>query len=134
MSSQNNKSVVQQIFAAFAEGDMDTVKSFLHEDVCVYEPESLPYGGVTKGRDAMLELFGEVFGLWQDLDLDIKQFVEEGETVVLLADFCGTGKAGISFKMPLAEVWKVRDGKVYEVRPHYFDAKLMHDAHYGPST
>ena len=49
-----------------------------------------------------------------------------------LGHFAGTGKkTGQAFSVPLAAVWRLEDGRVKEVRPFYFDTKLMHDAHYG---
>lgn len=134
MSSQDNKSVIQQIFAAAGEGDWKTVKSHMHEDMRIYEADSLPYSGAREGVDAVVEMIQEVFGYWEDQELEIKDFVAEGDTVVLLATMFGRGKSGLSFEMPVAGVWKLRDGKAIEVRPHYFDTKVMHDAHYGPST
>lgn len=134
MSSQDSKSVVQQIFAAAGAADWDTVRSHMHDDICVFEPDSVPYSGVKKGVDAMIELMKEVYGFWEDHTLDIKEFVAEGDTVVMLAIFHGRGRTGLSFAMPMAAEWKIRDGKAYEVRPYYFDTKVLHDAHYGPSA
>lgn len=132
MNSQQNKRVIQQIFDASFRKDWDTVRSFLHEDMCVHEPESVPYSGTRRGIDATIELMKEVYGHWEEHRLEILDFVAEGDTVVLLANFYGRGKYGPQFKMPLAAPWKLRDGKAYEVRPHYFDTKIMYEAHYGP--
>ena len=44
------------------------------------------------------------------------------------------GKArttGIPFKLPLSEVFRVKDGKIIEITPYYFDTKLLCDALQG---
>ncbi len=31
--------------------------------------------------------------------------------------------------MPIAEIWRLEGGKIRDVRPFYFDTKLLHDIH-----
>lgn len=130
--TRTNREIVQAVFDASAEEDWDTVKSFLHDDVQVFEADSLPYAGVFKGPDNFIALNQTVFNTWADANHTIDHIIADGDHVVILGNMAGRGKAtGLAFSVPLAAVWRLKDGKVVEVRPFYFDTKAMHDAHVG---
>lgn len=130
--AQSNRDIVQAIFDASAKEDWNTVKSLLHDDIQVFEADSLPYAGVFKGPDNFVALNQKVFNTWDDSHNTIDHIVADGEYVVILGSMAGRGKAtGKAFSVPLAAVWQLKDGKVIEVRPFYFDTKVMHDAHFG---
>lgn len=127
-----NREIIQAVFDASAEQDWDKVKSLVHDDIQVYEADSLPYAGVFKGPEQFVALIQQVFSTWEDVDHTINHIVADGEFVVILANMAGRAKTtGRTFSVPMAEVWRFRDGKVSEIRPHYFDTKALHDAHYG---
>ena len=133
--TRSNREIVQAVFAASAEEDWDTVKSFLHDDIHVFEPDSLPYAGVIVGPENFIDLNQRGFNTWADTDHTIEHIVADGDHVVILGNMSGRGKAtGQAFSVPLAAVWRLKDGKVVEVRPFYFDTKVMHDAHFGSAT
>ena len=130
--TSSNREIVEQVFQASAAKDWDRVKSFLHEDILVTEAESLPYRGEFRGPDAFIRLNQQVFDTWDDTQQQTDHVLVDGDHVVILGHFAGTGKkTGQAFSVPLAAVWRLEDGRVKEVRPFYFDTKLMHDAHYG---
>jgi ketosteroid isomerase-like protein len=108
------------------------VKTFLDPGIRVIEAESLPYPGVWEGLDGFVTLLETVFGIWKDCHLDVRHLVADGEWVVALLEMRGAEtKSGIPFKMPMAEVFRVKNGKVVEITPYYFDTKLLHDLHAG---
>ena len=133
--SRSNQEIIQAIFEASAEEDWDTVKSLVHNDIQVFEADSLPYAGVFKGPENFVGLIQQVFGTWEDVVHTINHVVADGEFVVILANMAGRAKTtGRTFSVSMAEVWRLRDGKVIEIRPHYFDTKALHDAHYGSAN
>ena len=130
--ARSNREIVQAVFDASAKEDWNTVKSLLDDDIQVFEADSLPYAGVFKGPDNFIKLNQTVFNTWADANHRIDHIVADGEHVVILGNMEGRGKeTGQAFSVPLAAVWRLRDGKVVEVRPFYFDTKAMHDAHVG---
>lgn len=132
--TRSNREVVEQIFAASAAADWDTVRAHLHDDVRVIEADSLPYAGVFSGPDEFIALNQKVFDTWEESRNKIEHILSDGDHVVILATFSGRGRgSGKSFSVPLAAVWRLEDGRVKEIRPFYFDTKLMHDAHFGGS-
>jgi len=130
-----NREIIQAIFDASAEEDWNTVKSLVHDEIQVFEADSLPYGGVSKGAESFVALIQQVFSTWDDIDHTINHIVADGDFVVILARMAGRSKTtGQAFSVPMAEVWQLKDGKVIKIRPFYFDTKALHDAHYGSAN
>jgi ketosteroid isomerase-like protein len=133
--ANSNVDLVKTFFETALSGDLEGLKKFLHPDVRVYEADSLPYGGVKVGIDAMVGLNDEVFKFWADISITIKHIFGEGEWVAALTEMQGTSRTtGVRFKVPLSEVFRIKDGKVVEITPYYFDTKLLYDAHHGTGT
>lgn len=130
--SRSNIEIVQAIFAAAAAEDWDTIKSLVHDDIQVFEADSLPYAGVFRGPEEFIALIQQVAHTWDDTHHEIHHVVASGDHVINLATMAGRAKTtGRTFSVPMAEVWRFRDGKVSEVHPFYFDTKALHDAHFG---
>ncbi|MBT4159907.1 MAG: nuclear transport factor 2 family protein [Gammaproteobacteria bacterium] len=130
--TESNRNIVQAVFDASANEDWDTVKSLLHDDIVVIEAESLPYAGEFKGPESFIALNQKVSGSWEDTKTRVDNLIADGDHVVVLGNLSGRGKStGQAFSVPLAAVWRLEEGRVREVRPFYFDTKLMHDAYYG---
>lgn len=128
--SNPNKDIVLAFLAASVRRDEEAMRDLLHPDVRVIEADSLPYGGVIKGAQGFLELIRRVFKTWENTEVSVQQVLGDGDRVVLLAEMTGRGKGnGKAFRMPIAEVWLLDNGKIKEVRPYYFDTKLLHDIH-----
>jgi ketosteroid isomerase-like protein len=128
--SNSNKDIVLAFLDASVGGDEETMRDLLHPDVRVIEADSLPYGGVAEGPDGFIELIRRVFTTWEETEVSVQQVLGDGDRVVLLAEMTGRGKGnGKVFRMPIAEVWLLDKGKIREVRPYYFDTKLLHDIH-----
>lgn len=126
--SNPNKDIVLAFLDASVRGDEEAMRKLLHPDVRVIEADSLPYGGVTEGPQGFLDLIKRVFKTWEETEVSVQHVLADGGRVVLLAEMTGRGKGnGRAFKMPIAEVWLLEDGKIREVRPFYSDTKLLND-------
>ena len=130
--TMSSTEVVRKLFESAFAGDFEGLKQYLHPDVRVNEAESLPYGGVYVGIDQMVALNAHVFSFWTDFSITVKQLFGEGEWVTALTEMQGKARTtGLAFKMPLSEVFRVKDGKIVEITPYYFDTKLLCDAMQG---
>ena len=128
--SQSNKDIVLAFLDASVRGDEEAMKALLDADVQVIEAESLPYGGISQGPDGFLDLIKRVFKTWEDTQVSVNQVLSDGDLVVILAEMTGRSRVtGEAFRMPIAETWLLENGKIREVRPYYFDTKLLHDIH-----
>lgn len=133
--SRSNKDIVREFMATARKGDSEDLRALFHPDFRIVEAEGLPYGGVRKGVDGLLGLVREVFSTWQDCRVDVQQLVAEDDCVIVLAEMTGTGRSSpVPFRMPIAELYRIQDGRIIEIRPFYFDTKALHDAHFGRAT
>ena len=99
----SNKELVQAVFDASAVKDWDTVKSYLHDDIQIFEADSLPYAGVFKGPEGFVALNQQVFNAWTDAKSKTDFLIADGDHVVVLRNMEGRGKkTGQAFSVPLA--------------------------------
>ena len=130
--SEANKKIVQEFLAAVLRGDRDGMRPYLHPDLQVVEPASLPYGGVWKGHDGMFALSEKVFSVWKDCQVTIRGMVADGDKVVGLYEMRGAGRnSGIPFTVHVTEVMRIQDGMIKDIEVFYFDTKMLDDVHTG---
>ena len=125
----SNLDSVKQVYQAFAEGDIPTFLGFLNSEIDWTEAEGFPYGGTYHGPRAVLEgVFMRLGMEWDGFAAIPDEFIDGGETVVVLGKYSGTYKAtGKSFQANFAHVWKVQDGKAIRF-VQYVDTLLVHRA------
>ena len=109
----SNVNAVQGVYEAFARGDVPAVLGFLDDDIAWTEAEGFPYGGTYNGPNAVLEgVFMRLGGEWDGFTAAPAEFIDGGDTVVVLGQYSGTYKAtGKSFQANFAHVWKISGGK-----------------------
>lgn len=116
------KASVENLYALTGSGQWDEVEKQLTDDFRIVEADSLPFGGVYEGKDALQRLYTKVFGFWDDPSLDVKDMtVSENNVVVLLSVHATSRHNGERLEMPLCEVMHLRDGKFSGITPYYFD-------------
>ncbi len=124
--THDSKAIVAGFFAAAAAHDQQRIAAILDPGVVVVEAAALPYGGRHVGIDAFRALVRRVFRLWSDTQVEVRQLIGDGDVVVVLATLSARSKAdGKAFSMPIAEVWQLRNGRVIEIQPFYFDTHAL---------
>jgi ketosteroid isomerase-like protein len=118
-SEERNIKFVQDLFAATGGGDWKAAESMLSTDFLVTEADTLPFGGIYRGPGALRELFEIVIASAGVVGLDIHEITAGGDRVVALLDLLLEGTPPV--RVPLAETFRFRDGKVCEIRPYYYD-------------
>lgn len=119
MSSQA-RATVQNLYAAFAKGDVAAVLGYLSADISWTEAAGFPYGGTYHGPTAVLDgVFMRLATEWEGFAAVPAEFIDGGDTIVALGTYSGRYKAtGRSFEARFAHVWKVRDGQAYCFEQH----------------
>ena len=125
----SNLNSVKSVYAAFATGDIPTVLGVLSPDIAWTEAEGFPYGGTYHGPRGVLEgVFMRLGSEWEGFAAVPDEFIDGGDTVVVLGKYSGKYKAtGKSFQANFAHVWKMRDGKAAQFI-QYVDTLLVHRA------
>jgi ketosteroid isomerase-like protein len=125
MTRSANAQTVETMFGAILAGDIETLFSVVHPDVAVFEPESLPDGGVHKGRDAFIELFGQIAGPNQ-LELEDVRTIDGDDIVAGQMTVMFTSRiSGASIRMPYVEVYEFEDGLIRSIHVYPQDTKRL---------
>src|SRR3954447_10113366 len=120
---QRNLETIEALYAATGTGNWSTAESMLTEDFFVTEAGTTPFGGVYRGRKALHDLFMQVMQAAGVTGLDIQQSTAGGDTVVVLLELVLAGPPEV--RVSLAELFRLRDGKVCEIKPYYFDTRPL---------
>ena len=115
MSEQHNIEVLQRAYEAFGRGDMDTVLGQFHENIEWFTPgpADLPISGLRRGRQQVAEFFARLDELFEYERFEPKQFIANGDIVVVLGEESFRVKAtGTRLEIEWAQVCEVKNGKV----------------------
>jgi uncharacterized protein len=108
--ADQNLDTVRGAYEAFARGDVASVLEILDDDVAWTVPPPLPQATEVHGRDEAGAFFARLGELWEDLSLELDDFVASGDRVCVIGR--GSGKvqgrqAGYGF----VHAWTLADGK-----------------------
>ena len=124
MSQQRrNIELVRGAYEGFARGDVAAVFALLTPDSVIIEAAGLPYTGTFRGVEGMQQLLGKMMEAVEAPELHpLDFFHDDGERVVARIRMTGRVRAtGRLLDTELLELWHMRDEKVVEMRPFYFD-------------
>jgi ketosteroid isomerase-like protein len=130
----SNLELVQGIYEAFRGGDFDSVSRALDPEIEWIEPEleGLLYGGVHRGVEAVAkDVFALIPQTWEMVALQPEEWIDGGDTVVVIGQFNARAKGRQEASWRFAHVWKLRDGKVVRVEP-FVDTLAEQRALAGP--
>ncbi|WP_433544591.1 nuclear transport factor 2 family protein (plasmid) [Streptomyces sp. CA-294286] len=118
-------------FAAGGPGvaDFGDLARFFAPDVVLHQAAGLPYGGTWRGHAGIeggVRAMAEVWELFEFVEQD---FLVTGETSVVLTRVRARARAtGRELSFPILQTLTVRDGRIAEVRPFYWDTWAIADA------
>ena len=113
--------------AANARGDRAALEAMVHPDFSLEEAAGLPYAGVYKGVDGMFALMRSLDETWSKFRLKVIEFPCQGENsmVVRIAVSGTLRKTGNAFATTAMELWRFKDGRLFEIVPYYFDTHML---------
>jgi ketosteroid isomerase-like protein len=116
--SEQSVEFVEGVYGAFARGDVPAVLGAFAEDIEWYEAEGMPYGGLHRGGDAVVQnVFGPIAEDVEGFAVTPEELIGSGGTVAAVVRYTGTGKAtGKTLDVPAVHVWDIRDGKATRFR------------------
>jgi uncharacterized protein len=123
-AEDRTRSVVREFYDHSLRGDVEGVAKVLHPDIVIYEPASLPYGGSHTGRDAALQLLGQLYSMI-DLDAVVVSDVLFGSERAAAFLEISFGDSTSSRKVSVIETFVIRDGLIGEIKPYYFDTAAL---------
>jgi ketosteroid isomerase-like protein len=136
MQQAQNTQVVQDAYAAFGRGDIDTLLTYFADDIvwtAVYGAGShVPISGERRGKPAVAEFFKQVADNVQFSTFLPKEFVASGDIVVALGHYAGTTPIQKQFDSDFAMVFKMRNNKVTSFQ-EFCDSAAINDAYAVPA-
>ena len=117
--SQENVEIVKEFSQRFANGDSDIGRNYFHPEITWDTSASgLPSAGVYHGRHEVSRFFREWLGPWRDYEIDYREYLDAGDSVLCVFRQAGTGKAsGIRSERDFFALWYLKDSKVVRFSP-----------------
>ncbi|MER6850113.1 nuclear transport factor 2 family protein [Streptomyces flaveolus] len=111
------------------EASFDLLAPFFAPDVELHQADALPYGGVWRGHEGMTRFFLLMGEVWESFHMVEQQFLATGETAVVLTQVRARARAsGRELGFPILQAITVKNGRITEVRPFYWDTRAIADA------
>lgn len=114
-----NVETLRSGYEAFSRGDMNAVMEVWTDDIQWEGPnaEQLPGSGTHRGKEAVASMLGEIPQSWDVFQATPDEFVESGDTVVVLGHTEAKAKgSGEEIKVPFVHVWRMSGGKGQRVQ------------------
>jgi uncharacterized protein len=110
--SEENVELVRTIYDRFRAGDAEGALELIDREVEVRDRPEIPDPQVYLGHQGVLDAVGTSFDDFSDVDFVPEEFIDEGETVVVVFRFQGVGRtSGMQVDERLRHVWTIRGGK-----------------------
>ncbi|NGO76537.1 nuclear transport factor 2 family protein [Streptomyces sp. YC504] len=108
------------------EAPFDLLAPFFAPDVVLHQADALPYGGTWRGHEGMEAFFLAMSQVWESFDMAEQEFLATGETAVVLTQVHACARATArDLAFPILQTIKVKDGRISEVRPFYWDTEAI---------
>jgi ketosteroid isomerase-like protein len=104
----------------------DLLAPYFAPGVVLHQAAALPYGGTWRGHDGMTRFFLAMSETWEAFEIGEQEFLAAGETVVVHTQVRARSRAtGRELAFPILQTITVRDGRITEVRPFYWDTAAI---------
>ena len=124
--SEENVAAARAIYAAWERGDYSSA-DWADPDIVYVQPDA-PEAFEVRGVEAMGAAWSEWLDQWDEFRSEADEYIDAGDTVLILTRFAGRGKqSGVAVDgLPGAALMTFRDGRVtrlvaYENRDHAFE-------------
>ena len=114
-----NVDALRNGYDAFAREDMEGVMALYADDIEWQGPNApeLPGAGTHNGKEEVAAMLGRVAEDWDPFGVTPDEFVDGGDTVVVLGHIEATAKGtGTNVKAPFVHVWRMSGGTAQRVQ------------------
>jgi len=110
----DNLSIIKKSYELGAKGDIPGMLADLSEKAEWTEIAGGPYGGTYIGAEEVIKnVFERIGADWEQFACIPEEFHDAGDTIVMTGWYSGVhAKTKKSFKVRVAHVWKLADGKI----------------------
>jgi ketosteroid isomerase-like protein len=116
-----------QAFAGWGKDNPANMADLLSDDCELIVPDSIPYGGTLRGRDAVIGWFTKDIWRWFDeFTSTPEDVIDAGDRVVIPVNVRATAKNGRSMDVHNVWIYEFEDGKLVRGRV-YADTAVLRD-------
>jgi steroid delta-isomerase-like uncharacterized protein len=116
--SEENKSIIRRTYDAISRQDLDALAAVLADDVIEHDE----FPGLEQSKSGVLQFFRNLHAAFSGLTMTVEDLIAEGDKVFVRATLSGTHRGeflGVpatrrSISVPLADFFRIRDGRVVE--------------------
>jgi uncharacterized protein YciI/ketosteroid isomerase-like protein len=131
--AERNAKTVRDLFKAVEKREREGVLRAYDEAIAIHEAPSLPYGGSYRGFRGAFAHATDYRAAWDPVQGDAErqlgaEIVAGPDCVVVL--WCQKGRNPVNaeaFEMPVASVYRMKDGRIVDSRMFHFDAAASRD-------
>ena len=123
--------IVLRALRAVEQRDYEGLIALYHPDVEFHEAPSLPYGGMSQGKQEVaadlgwLETWGPLQPTEEERRMDPRIISDNGSQVVALYRQRAVDRTGRRFDLPVIGLYEVRDGKFARAQMFHFDTAAI---------
>ena len=121
----DNVETIRGGYEAFARQDIPGVLERFDEAIEWTPSDALPNGGTYHGHEGAVSFFQTLPETWAQLSVDPEEYLDAGDTVVVVGTHRGRGHNGVAFEAGFVHLWDLRDGKAVRFRELVDSAKLL---------
>lgn len=133
MGREENISLVKRFYKSLEDGDIETYFSLLTPDAEIRLAGNTPVSGVAAGLEEIQKLLTDVFACMDPartkFGAEYRIVVADDDGVAALTHGGGFTAIGREYAQTYANIFKIRDGKVYRFY-EFLDTALTEDAFY----
>jgi ketosteroid isomerase-like protein len=108
---------IRERYERFSQGDLENALDLWSDDFVWEGPNAsdLPGSGTHEGKEAAVGVLQKLVGSWDTFTLTADEFVEDGDTVVVLAhtDLAKDDRSG---SVPVVHVWRYRGDEIIRLQ------------------
>ena len=117
-NTEKTRAVVEQMYRSALAGDLAGATETMIDDIVVYEPSFLPWGGVTHDKQGFIQLLAKIATYISMPDLKLEYLVVDGDIAVSYM----RGKTLAGEVLVASERSTVKNGKIVEISVFYHEA------------
>ena len=136
VQSSANEATPKAVLLRFYEAEANYMKAFeengiasfnemretMAPDVVLHQSPDLPYGGDYLGYEGYEQWAVKMSSIFDKLEVAEREFFEQGEKVIVVCRFITRSRINGSVQdFPMAQVVTVRNGKIVDFRPFYWN-------------
>src|SRR5262245_44172172 len=118
--SQQNVEIVKRFSRHFQQGEREKWREYFDPDV-VWDTSAskMPAAGIYHGHQGVERFFREWLGAWSDYGIEYREYIDAGDSVVIVFCQSGTGRgSGVRTESDFFAVYDLSDSKVVRYRQY----------------